>query len=73
MWERERLSNPNTHGTGCTLSSALACHLAAGRSLKESVERAKAFVAGAIGAGLDLGEGSGPLNHMYALDGCGSR
>src|SRR5699024_9403107 len=69
----ERLSNPNTHGTGCTLSSALACHLAAGRSLKESVERAKAFVAGAIGAGLDLGEGSGPLNHMYALDGCGSR
>ena len=39
----------------------------------ESVERAKAFVAGAIGAGLDLGEGSGPLNHMYALDGCGSR
>ena len=69
----ERLSNPNTHGTGCTLSSALACHLAAGRSLKESVERAKAFVAGAIGAGLDLGEGSGPLDHMYALDGCGSR
>ena len=69
----EKLQNPNTHGTGCTLSSALACSLAAGRSLRDSVERAKAYVAGAIGAGLDLGAGSGPLNHMYALGGSGSR
>lgn len=69
----EKLQNPNTHGTGCTLSSALTCNLAAGRSLRDSVERAKNFVAGAIGAGLDLGAGSGPLNHMYALGGSGSR
>ena len=69
----ERKENPNTHGTGCTLSSALACNLAAGRGLEESVERAKAYVAGAIGAGLDLGAGSGPLNHLYVLDGCGCR
>ena len=67
----ERIENSNTHGTGCTLSSALACSLAAGRSLEESVERAKAYVSGAIAAGLDLGAGNGPLNHLYELDGCG--
>ena len=62
-----RLENPNTHGTGCTLSSAVASNLALGFSLEESVERAKAYVAGAIADGLNLGQGSGPLNHGYRL------
>lgn len=63
----ERISNPNTHGTGCTLSSALACNLAEGYSLPDSVKNAKAYISGALRAGLDLGRGSGPLNHMYWL------
>ncbi len=62
-----RLDNPNTHGTGCTLSSAIACHLAMGRSVEESVRRAKAYVTGALRAGLDLGRGSGPLDHAWAV------
>ena len=61
----ERIHNPNTHGTGCTLSSAIACQLAAGCGLEESVRRAKRYLTGAIAAGLDLGKGRGPLNHMY--------
>lgn len=60
-----RVDNPNTHGTGCTLSSAIACNLAEGCSLDASVELAKAYVRGALHAGLDLGAGNGPLNHMY--------
>lgn len=63
----EKINNPNTHGTGCTLSSAIACGLAAGHTLTESVESAKAYLTGALRAGLDLGHGSGPLNHMYRL------
>lgn len=67
-WFRsERVDNPNTHGTGCTLSSAIACNLAAGHSLTESIENAKAYLTGALKAMLDLGAGSGPLNHVYAL------
>jgi hydroxymethylpyrimidine/phosphomethylpyrimidine kinase len=62
-----RIDNPNTHGTGCTLSSAIACNLAAGRSLYDSVHCAKAYLAGALKAMLDLGRGAGPLDHMYAL------
>lgn len=61
----EFIANPNTHGTGCTLSSAIACGLAAGNTLPESVRCAKEYVRGAIAAGLDLGAGSGPLHHMY--------
>ena len=61
----ERIENPNTHGTGCTLSSAVACGLAEGRSLPESVAMAKEYVQCAIAAGLDLGRGSGPLDHMW--------
>ena len=63
----ERVDNSNTHGTGCTLSSAIACGLAGGKSLEDSVKGAKAYITGALKAGLDLGKGSGPLNHMYAL------
>lgn len=63
----ERIDNPNTHGTGCTLSSAIACNLAAGKSLYDSVASAKAYVTGALKAGLNLGRGSGPLDHMYNI------
>ena len=62
-----RIDNPNTHGTGCTLSSAIASNLAKGCSLTESVEHAKAYLSGALEAMLDLGKGSGPLMHNYAL------
>lgn len=63
----ERIQNPNTHGTGCTLSSAIASNLAKGLTLEESVKRAKQYLSGALSAMLDLGKGSGPLDHMYAI------
>ena len=63
----ERVENPNTHGTGCTLSSAIACNLAAGYSLEESIVRAKYYITGALKAGLDLGKGRGPLDHTYKI------
>lgn len=61
-----RISNPDTHGTGCTLSSAVAGYLAKGFPLEEAVLNAKRFVTGAIADRLKLGHGRGPLNHMYA-------
>ena len=61
-----RIDNPNTHGTGCTLSSAIASNLAKGFDLDTSVERAKAYISGALGAMLDLGRGSGPMDHGFA-------
>lgn len=60
-----RIQNPNAHGTGCTLSSAIACGLASGLSVEEACRQAKAYVAGALAAGLDLGGGSGPLDHGW--------
>lgn len=63
----ERIDNPNTHGTGCTLSSAIASNLAKGYTLEESVKRAKEYISGALKAMLNLGKGSGPLNHGYML------
>jgi len=70
LWfDAEKVDNPNTHGTGCTLSSAIACNLAAGHSLEKSVENAKLFITGALKAGLRLGKGSGPLDHSYAIEG----
>ena len=62
-----RIDNPNTHGTGCTLSSAIAAGLARGMDLAGSVRAAKEYLTGAIAAGLDLGKGAGPLDHMYGL------
>lgn len=59
----DRINNPNNHGTGCTLSSAIACNLADGLSMEESIKNAKAYITRALEAGLDLGSGSGPLNH----------
>ena len=68
-FEGRRIDNPNTHGTGCTLSSAIAANLAKGFSLPESIRRAKAYISGALAAMLDLGKGSGPMNHMFDLKG----
>ena len=65
----KRIENPNTHGTGCTLSSAIASNLAKGFDLDISVERAKAYISGALSAMLDLGNGSGPMNHGFDLAG----
>ncbi len=62
-----RIDSQNTHGTGCTLSSAIACNLADGYAVEESVKNAKDYVYGAIGDGLDLGRGCGPLNHCFRL------
>lgn len=62
-----RIKNPNTHGTGCTLSSAVAANLAKGYSLEESVRRAKEYLSGALAAMLDLGGGSGPMDHAFDL------
>lgn len=63
----KRIDNPNTHGTGCTLSSAIACGLANGRSMEASVREAKNYLSGALAAGLDLGAGSGPLDHCFLV------
>lgn len=70
LWFRgKRIHNPNTHGTGCTLSSAIAANLAKGFPLDDSVGRAKEYISGALGAMLDLGKGSGPMNHAFSLNG----
>ena len=63
----QRIGNPNTHGTGCTLSSAIAANLAKGQNLETAVTNAKAYLSGALAALLDLGHGSGPLDHAYPL------
>ena len=63
----KRIQNPNTHGTGCTLSSAIASNLAKEYDLDESVERAKKYISGALAAMLDLGKGSGPMDHGFAI------
>ena len=68
VWfEGKRIHNPNTHGTGCTLSSAIASNLAKGFTLAEAVQSAKDYVSGALAAMLDLGKGSGPMNHAFDL------
>lgn len=70
IWfEGKRIDNPNTHGTGCTLSSAIAANLAKGFSLADSVQRAKDYISGALAAMLNLGAGSGPMNHAFDLTG----
>ena len=67
----KRIHNSNTHGTGCTLSSAIASNLAKGYDLDTAVERAKAYISGALGAMLDLGKGSGPMDHGFDFRGKG--
>lgn len=66
-FEGVRIDNPNTHGTGCTLSSAIASNLAKGYDLKRSVKLAKEYISGALSAMLDLGKGSGPMDHGFLL------
>ncbi len=61
------IDNPNTHGTGCTLSSAIASNLAKGLELEEAVRKAKEYISGALAAMLDLGKGQGPMNHLFDL------
>lgn len=68
----ERIDNPNTHGTGCTLSSAIASNLALGIDMKTAVTNAKTYISGALSAMLDLGSGSGPLDHSYLISGIGN-
>ncbi|MBR6383575.1 MAG: bifunctional hydroxymethylpyrimidine kinase/phosphomethylpyrimidine kinase [Lachnospiraceae bacterium] len=63
----KRIDNPNTHGTGCTLSSAIASNLAKGESLDDAVKHAKDYISGALAYMLDLGRGSGPLAHCYNI------
>lgn len=63
----KRIDNSNTHGTGCTLSSAIASNLAKGYPLDQSIERAKEYISGALAAMLDLGKGSGPMNHGFDI------
>lgn len=65
----KRIETTNTHGTGCTLSSAIASNLAKGFSLKDSVKRAKDYISEALSYGLDLGKGSGPMNHAFDIQG----
>lgn len=64
----KRINNSNTHGTGCTLSSAIASNLAKGFDLDDSVKRAKDYISGALSAMLDLGKSSGPMDHSFAID-----
>ena len=69
-WFRgRRIDNPNTHGTGCTLSSAIAANLAKGFPLADAVQRAKDYLSGALADMLDLGQGAGPMNHAFNLTG----
>lgn len=63
----KRIDNPNTHGTGCTLSSAIAANLAKGFALEEAIQRAKDYISGALNAMLDLGKGSGPMDHAFDI------
>ena len=63
----KRIDNPNTHGTGCTLSSAIASNLAKGYDEKEAVRRAKDYLSKALGCMLDLGKGRGPMNHGFNI------
>lgn len=70
VWFRgERIRNPNTHGTGCTLSAAIASNLAKGASIEDAVRRAKEYISGALAAMLDLGRGRGPMDHAFCLRG----
>ena len=67
--EIEQIDTTSTHGTGCTLSSAITSNLAKGYSLSESVARAKEYISGALSAMLDLGKGAGPMQHNFDLRG----
>lgn len=67
-FEGKRIDNPNTHGTGCTLSSAITSNLAKGFDLIQSVQRAKDYISCALAAQLNLGAGTGPMQHNFDLN-----
>jgi hydroxymethylpyrimidine kinase/phosphomethylpyrimidine kinase len=67
FFESERIGSTSTHGTGCAFSTAIACHLAHGRSIADAVYRAQKFVSAAIAKAYPVGKGVGPLNHLYAM------
>lgn len=67
IFSGKKISTTNTHGTGCTLSSAIAAGLAKGFNLADSIGAAKNYISGALSAGLNLGKGSGPMNHAFLL------
>lgn len=67
LFKGERIDNNNTHGTGCTLSSAIASYLASGYEMTEAISKAKTYISRALEAKLDLGKGSGPLMHNFML------
>lgn len=70
LWFKgKHINNPNTHGTGCTLSSAIAANLAKGYDLETSVFRGKEYITKALATMLDLGKGSGPINHAFDIQG----
>lgn len=60
----KKINNPNTHGTGCTLSSSISCNLANGYSVKSSISNAKNYINRCLNCMLNLGKGSGPINHL---------
>ncbi len=64
----KRVETNNTHGTGCTLSSAIASNLAKEMSLEKAIHKAKMYLTGALSSGLNLGQGSGPLDHGYKIN-----
>ncbi len=66
-FSRPRLPTRHTHGTGCTLATAVACGLAAGMKLPDAVERARSYVQAAIAAAPGIGAGHGPLGHLVAV------
>ena len=68
-FEGNKIDNPNTHGTGCTLSSAIAANLAKGYTIEDAVRKAKEYISGALSAMLDLGHGSGPMDHAFDYNG----
>ncbi len=68
VFKGKKIDNPNSHGTGCTLSSAIACNLSLGLSYEQSIKNAKDYLTGALMDGLNLGKGSGPINHCYKIN-----
>ena len=67
-YSEDRVDSPNTHGTGCAFSTAIACQLALGHALPTAVSLSKAYVLAAIGNSYAIGRGPGPINHMYGMD-----
>ena len=64
----KRINNNNTHGTGCTISSAITSHLALGYDIKESIRLSKEYITEAIKYSFDIGHGVGPVHHFYKFE-----